>query len=132
MPAQPDRRSARYARFVVAGGIGFATDASLLFVFTTLVPLHPLLARLISIGVALFATWMFNRYLTFGPSSLSIVGEGLRYGGVGMSTAIVNYTVYAALVTAIPGMPPLVALVAASTVAMIFSYLGYSRLVFGR
>ena len=95
-------------------------------------PLGPFVARLVSIGFGLTVTWLCNRMLTFGPSSRSVLSEGARYGGVGITTSIVNYLVYSGLLLAMPWMPPLVALVIASLVAMALSYLGYSRLVFDR
>ncbi len=71
-------------------------------------------------------------HATFGPSSRGVLKEGARYGGVGITTSIVNYLVYGGLLLAMPWMAPLLALVIASLVAMTFSYLGYSRLVFDR
>jgi putative flippase GtrA len=58
--------------------------------------------------------------------------EGARYGGVGITTSLVNYLVYSLLLLAMPWMAPLLALVMASLAAMALSYLGYSRLVFDR
>ena len=95
-------------------------------------PLGPLAARLVSIGFGLCVTWLCNRTLTFRPSSRGLLTEGARYGGVGITTSIVNYLVYGGLLLAMPAMPPLGALVLASLAAMTLSYLGYSRLVFDR
>jgi putative flippase GtrA len=95
-------------------------------------PLGPFLSRLVSIGVGLTVTWLCNRHLTFQPSSRGTLLEGARYGGIGVSTSIANYLVYCGLLLALPGLPPLTALVGASLTAMVLSYLGYSRLVFDR
>ncbi len=122
----------RYASFVLAGGIGFVADAAMLAALLAATPLHPLAARVVSIGFALAVTWMLNRRLTFAPSARGIAREGARYGGVGIATSVFNYLVFAALITAIPGLPPLAALVVASGAAMVLSWLGYSRLVFDR
>lgn len=119
-------------RFVIAGGIGFMVDAIVLMLLLRATPLDPFSARVLSITAALSATWMLNRYITFGPSSRRVVVEGTRYGGVGAATSLVNYCVYSALLVAFPGLQPLAALVAASALAMVLSYLGYSRLVFDR
>ena len=94
--------------------------------------LNPFVARLLSIGFALAVTWLINRKLTFGPSSRHVAVEGVRYGGVGIATTLVNYVVYSALMAAIPALPPLIALAAGSPVALMLSFLGYSRLVFDR
>ena len=122
----------RILRFAIVGGVGFVVDAGVLALLLAATPLGPFVARLVSIGCGLTITWLCNRMLTFGPSSRSVLSEGARYGGVGITTSIVNYLVYSVLLLAMPWMPPLVALVIASLVAMALSYLGYSRLVFDR
>jgi putative flippase GtrA len=122
----------RLVSFIVAGGVGFGADAAALWLLLTLTPLGPFVARIISIGLALCATWLINRHLTFSPSSRGMAREGARYGGVGIATSIVNYLVYCAILFTVPALPPLAALAAASLVAMTLSFLGYSRLVFDR
>jgi putative flippase GtrA len=122
----------RLRRFIVAGGIGFLADAAMLALLVHAFLLNPFVARLLSIGFALAVTWLINRKVTFGPSSRHVAVEGVRYGGVGIGAALVNYGVYSALMAAIPALPPLIALAAGSTVALMLSFLGYSRLVFDR
>ena len=119
-------------RFGLVGGLGFLTDAAILQSLLATTLLDPISARLVSIGLALFVTWLLNRYLTFAPSSRGAVVEGARYGGIGIASSALNYAVYAALILAVPSMVPLAALAIASVVAMGFSFLGYSRLVFDR
>lgn len=122
----------RLARFAFTGGIGFVADAAALWLLVSTTPLGPLSARVLSIGFALCVTWQINRRLTFSPSSRGMAREGARYGGVGIATSVVNYLVYCAILSALPGLPPLAALAFASIVAMALSFLGYSRLVFDR
>ncbi|MBN9219251.1 MAG: GtrA family protein [Mesorhizobium sp.] len=122
----------RLLRFVFAGGIGFVADAAALWLLLAVTPLGPFVARILSIGFALCVTWQLNRHLTFAPSARGMAREGARYGGIGIATSIVNYFVYSALLVALPAIPPLAALAAASLVAMALSFLGYSRLVFDR
>jgi putative flippase GtrA len=122
----------RLSRFVLVGGIGFLVDAGVLALLLTATPLGPLAARIVSIGVALTATWMLNRTVTFRPSGRGLAREGLRYGGVGVATSLVNYLAYSAILLAVPGTPPLAALAVASLAAMALSFLGYVRLVFDR
>ena len=83
-------------------------------------------------AVALAATWLLNRSLTFGASDRPVAVEGARYGGIGAASGLLNYLVYSALLVMLPTIHPLLALVAGSAAAMVFSYLGYSRLVFDR
>jgi len=122
----------RILRFAVVGGIGFLADAGMLALLLEATPLGPFVARLVSVAFGLAVTWLCNRTLTFGPSGRSMLSEGVRYGGVGVTTGVVNYLVYGGLLLAMPWMPPLLALLMASLAAMTFSYFGYSRLVFDR
>lgn len=122
----------RLLRFAAVGGLGFVADAAVLALLLRTTTLDPFSARLISIAVALLATWQLNRHLTFGASSRHLAVEGARYGGIGVSTSVVNYLAYSAALWALPALPPLAALVFGSAVAMVFSYLGYSRFVFDR
>lgn len=120
----------RFSRFAVAGGIGFVADAAALALL--LQWLDPVIARVFSIAFALTITWLINRHFTFAPSSRGIVRESARYGGVGIGSSLVNFSVYAAIIWVAPQFPPLVALVAASATALLFSWFGYSRMVFDR
>jgi putative flippase GtrA len=122
----------RLSRFALVGGIGFIADAGALALLLRMSPLGPLAARVISIGLALTATWILNRTFTFQPSRRGLALEGARYGGVGIATSLLNYLVYSALLLAVPATSPLAALAVASLVAMALSFLGYARLVFDR
>jgi len=119
-------------RFAIVGGVGFVVDAGMLALLLWATPLGPFFGRLVSIPCGLAVTWICNRTLTFGPSNRSAVHEGARYGGVGIASSILNYLVFSGILLAVPQTPPLAALVVASLAAMVFSYLGYSRLVFDR
>jgi putative flippase GtrA len=122
----------RLSRFALVGGIGFIVDAGALALLLRTTPLGPLAARILSIGLALTATWMLNRTFTFQPSGRGLAREGVRYGGVGIATSLINYLVYSAVLLAVPATPPLLALAVASLAAMALSFLGYARLVFDR
>ena len=122
----------RFLRFAIVGSVGFVVDAGVLALLLWTTPLGPFVARLVSIACGLTVTWLCNRTLTFGPSGRSKLHEGARYGGVGIATSILNYLVYSGVLLTFPATPPLAAVVVASAAAMVFSYLGYSRLVFDR
>lgn len=117
-------------RFAIAGGIGFLVDAGVLTLLLHVTPLGPFIARLIAIAIAMTVTWFFNRTFTFGKSGHSLAVEGFRYGSVGVTSALVNYGLYSALLLALPGLQPLTALVLATAASMFFSFFGYSRFVF--
>ena len=120
----------RIALFLIAGGSGFLVDAGVLWLMLNLTPAGPYLGRAVAILVAMGFTWFFNRTFTFGRSTRSIAAEGLRYGTVGVLTALNNYGLYAALLFTIPMLQPFAALVFASIGAMGLSFFGYSRYVF--
>ncbi len=122
----------RIFAFLCVGGAGFLADAGILAGLLAVSPLDVFSARLVSIAGALCLTWLLNRNITFGASSRPVAAEGALYGGVGLSTSVVNYAIYSVILLALPATPPLAALIAASLGAMVFSYFGYSRLVFNR
>ena len=122
----------RFLRFLAIGTVGFVADAGMLGSLLVWTPLGVYSARIVSIAFALLVTWMLNRLITFGPSSRPVAVEGARYGGVGIATSVINYLAYSAFLWAMPDTPVIVALVLASVVALAFSFLGYSRLVFDR
>ena len=122
--------AARFGRFAFVGGIGFLIDAGLLALLHYGAGLDPYSARLVSISASAFTTWRLNRTLTFGASDRSQAKEGFRYALVAAATAGFNYLVYAMLLIAFPALPPILAAIGATLAAMVFSYAGYSRLVF--
>jgi putative flippase GtrA len=121
----------RFCRFAIVGSIGFVIDAGLLALLHYGAGIDPLPARLVSISASAFSTWRLNRSLTFGASDRKQTEEGLRYGAVAGGTAILNYLIYALILYLWPSLPPVVAAVLATLVAMTLSYAGYSRFVFG-
>ncbi|MBR0557368.1 GtrA family protein [Ciceribacter sp. L1K23] len=123
---------AKLLRFGIVGSVGFLVDAGILALLLGFTPLGPFVSRAIAIAVAMMATWYLNRRFTFGASRHSIVREGFRYGSVGLTSALVNYLVYSALLISFPTLQPLAALVVSSIAAMAFSFFGYSRFVFRR
>lgn len=118
--------------FAFAGGTGFLVDAGSLSLILWLTPVGPYIARVLSIAIAMAYTWTINRTFTFGRSDRHVASEGLRYGLVGVTAALVNYGVYSLSLIVWPPLWPVVAAAIGSGVAMVFSYLGYSRFVFGK
>lgn len=120
----------KLAWFVLAGGCGLVVDAGVLGLLLAYTPIGPFVARAMAIAMAMAATWVLNRSFTFGRSGRTIAEEGVRYGSVGLLSALLNYTLYSALLVSVPDLRPLVALVLASLAAMVFSFFGYARFVF--
>ena len=122
----------RLVRFGIVGATGFVVDAAVLELLMRTTPLGPFLSRAIAIAVAIATTWLLNRNFTFGASRHSVVGEGVRYGSVGLTSAVLNYLIYSALLVVFPALSPLEALVLSSIAATAFSFFAYSRFVFRR
>lgn len=110
--------------FATSGAIAFTVDATVLTVLTRGLGVDPFAARLVAISIAMVAGWLSHRRLTFDVKVPASFGEFLSYAAVAWTSAALNYAVYAMVLLLRPGTDPLAALVAASLVAMTFSYLG--------
>ncbi|TWF52987.1 GtrA family protein [Neorhizobium alkalisoli] len=118
--------------FLIAGGGGFLIDAGITHLLVTIFYASPFAARIPAIVMAMGFTWLINRSRTFGPSRHSLAVEGFRYWAVGITSALLNYAVYSALIYQLPMLQPVAAIVFASAAAMAYSFFGYSRFVFRR
>jgi putative flippase GtrA len=97
--------------FLVSGSIAFAVDAVILKTLIAVFAVHPVLARLAAISIAMVAGWLAHRTLTFAVRAPPSVPEFLRYAAVAWTAAAINYGLF-------------VLIVLASVGAMVFSYLG--------
>jgi putative flippase GtrA len=120
-----------YGGFVLAGGLALTTDGSILELLMHF-GWNPLVARPISIAVAMVVSWLINRRVTFGVAEPPSLSEFGRFAAVSWTAQAVNYTVFSAIMLAVKSTPALIALVIASLVAMFFSYLGFRHAVFAR
>jgi putative flippase GtrA len=110
--------------FLVSGGTAFLVDALVLKFLTAFVGLHPILARIAAIALAMVAGWLMHRTFTFRVRARPSLREFLRYAGVAWMAAAVNYGVFVLIVLVFAGIEPLVALIVSSAVAMAFAYIG--------
>lgn len=117
-------RLRHWAGFVASGGIAFTTDAIILELLTRLAGTPPLAARLVGISCAIVTGWLSHRRLTFNLATPPTFKEFLAYAAVAWISCGVNYAVFAAILLWRPSTYPLIALVFASFVAMVFAYLG--------
>lgn len=116
--------------FGLAGSIGFIVDASVLLLFLRFTPLDPFSSRIFAIAAAVCCSWMINRNFTFQKGGRSVAKEGMRYGGVGITSALINFSVYSGLLIQFSELRPIFAVVIASATATIWAYIGYSKFVF--
>jgi putative flippase GtrA len=81
----------RFFKFLVVGVIGFVVDAGTLFIFTSLLHFHDLVAQAFSFAAAIVSNFTWNRYWTYPDSRtksirrqlaqftlVNLVGLGLR------------------------------------------------------
>jgi putative flippase GtrA len=76
--------------------------------------------------------WLAHRRLTFSVARAPSLKEFLSYAALQWVSVGTNYGLYAGMLLLRPATEPLVAMVAASLVAMIVSYLGMRFGVFAK
>lgn len=124
-------RARRIGRFLLVGGTGFLVDGGLTELLVA-AGLHPLAARAAAFAVAVAVTYVLNRRFTFATDGPARAVEGGRYLAVNLAAMTVNYAVFAAVLATLPEVRPVLAVACGSAVALVVSYAGYSRFVFGR
>jgi putative flippase GtrA len=128
--------SAKFLRFALVGTGGFVVDTSVFFVVHQLVGLDKYSARAISIFTAMNFTYAGNRFLTFREHAAAqpqaIVAEWARFLSTNALGALVNYGIYAAMVTFAPwpANDPYLALVAGVAAGLILNFTLSRHVVF--
>ena len=84
----------QFAKFAVAGAIGFVVDAGTLNILVEHYGLNPYRARFASFLLAATTTWWINRMLTFRSDRRATVHEWGRYAMSMTLGAFVNIGVY--------------------------------------
>jgi putative flippase GtrA len=125
------RAMRHYGGFVAAGLLALAVDAAVLTLLTHTAGWSPFAARIPAIALAMIASWLVNRTVTFPTTAPATLAELGRFAAVSWLSQLVNYAVFASLLLARPDLAPIAALVLASGVSMIVSYLGFRFGVFG-
>lgn len=110
--------------FLLSGGLAFLVDVSVLKLLTAVFGLHPILARLFAISIAMVVGWLAHRRFTFRVSTPPNTREFLRYAAVQWTAAALNYGIFVAIVLVWPGIEPLIAVFVSSGIVMFFSYFG--------
>jgi len=111
----------QFIRFGMVGGSGLVVDLAALAFFWQVVGLDPLIARILSIWVAMTNNWFWNRVFTF-RSEGSPLGEYFRFVLVNSVGAVINYSTYGALITLIDGFSTYLAVILATLVSMTFNF----------
>jgi putative flippase GtrA len=123
-PAPRSSPRRHWTGFLLGGAVAFGVDSAVTMLLTRLVGAPVLIARLAAISLAMIASWLINRTITFpvaGPPSLP---EFARFAAVAWMAAALNYAMFAAVIFLVPALHPVAAIAIASLAAMAFSYLG--------
>lgn len=118
--------------FLASGSLAFLVDAGVMELGMRLLQLPPHIARIVSVACAMVTAWLAHRKLTFALTTRPTLPEFGRYVAAASATALVNYSVFAFILLGWPSALPFVALVAATCVATIFSYVSMRYGVFRR
>lgn len=123
----------RFLQFGLVGVVGFAVDAGVLQFLVAGLGWGPVAARVVSIPVAVLATWLLNRNITFSETRDTPAYKSLlRYAAVSAAGASVNFLIYTALVLsfAVMAQQPVLPLAIASVAALAVNYLGSKYFAF--
>ncbi|MGI9371823.1 MAG: GtrA family protein [Hyphomicrobiales bacterium] len=112
-----------FLRFCAVGVFGFLVDAGLLITLITF-GASPILARAISVIIAITATWAANRMWTFRSTDENLGLEWLRYLATSAAGAAVNFAIYCTILFSFPLTSPILALAIGSGIALVVNYLG--------
>jgi putative flippase GtrA len=120
-------------RFALVGIAGLAVDLSILQLYLALFGDRPYSGRLVSWSCAVTTTWMLNRNFTFADcAKASAVRQWAHFVWVNSGGAVVNYIVYALLVsaTSLGHAHPAIAAAAGALLGMMLNFAGSRALVF--
>ena len=118
-----------FIKFVLVGGIGFGIDYGVLRELVTQWGWHWALARIPSFGLAVCATWILNRTLTFGSRN-RWTGESLRYILTQSIGSAINLAVFSGIVMLLGARALLAPLAVGATAGLLFNFLMSKRVVF--
>jgi len=123
------KRARHWGGFVAAGVAALIVDLSILNGLLAM-SVPALLARPISIAVAMVVSWWINRTITFAVTAPPSVSEFARFAGVSWVAQAINYAVFAALLLSFPAISASAAVIVASAVSMVAAYAGFRFGVF--
>lgn len=125
--------AAQFAKFSVAGGIGFFVEAVVLTLLVNGLGWDPYLSRVASFTVAVTATWLINRRYAFrAGASGRKDAEYARYFLVQTVGVTINFAVYVAAIRLFPELArfPVIPLALGSGVALFANFVGMRIFVF--
>jgi putative flippase GtrA len=121
-----------FGGFVLAGLMAFATDAGVTKLLMATTALSPFAARPIAILLAMLVSWGLNRTITFAETRPPSWFEFTKFAVASFGGQLVNYLVFAAILTLRPATDTTFAIAMASGVAMFAAYAGFRFGVFAK
>ena len=128
--SEPVSKLRHFGGFVLAGVLAFATDAGVLKLLTATTSLGPFVARPIAIFLAMIVSWGLNRTITFAETRPPSWPEFTKFAAASFGGQLVNYLVFAAILTLRPATDTTLAIAIASGFAMFAAYAGFRFGVF--
>lgn len=123
------------ARFAVGGVLGFIVDAGIVHLLVRDIGWNPYLARVLSFLMAASVTWTWNRHVTFAHRRHhGLAGEWLRWIGVMVFGAAINYGIYALLIATVATVRawPVLGVATGSACAAAVNFAGARGVVFNK
>lgn len=120
-------------RFAIIGSIGFVVDGGILTILSNMYSFDLLFSRLASYSVAVTVTWYLNRHRNFSEKKDRRAAlEWGRYAAVNSIGALLNMSIFFSLAHQFKLMAeiPLLPLLIASPIALIFNFLASKHIVF--
>ncbi|MEM7774320.1 MAG: GtrA family protein [Pseudomonadota bacterium] len=124
------QRFRHFGGFVLAGAMALIVDIIVLQLLMSLAGLAAAMARLVAIAMAMVVSWLINRTVTFAVAAPPSWPEFSKFAAASWLAQAVNYGVFLVLLAAVPNLPAPLAVVGASLVAMVVSYVGFRYGVF--
>lgn len=126
----------QFGRFCAVGSVGFLVDAALLQGLISIMGTGPYLARIFSFLGASTLTWALNRGYTFHgrpAKNTSVQAEWLRYTGLMVLGAAVNYATYVCCLITYPlaAQFPVLGVAAGSLAGLVLNFATSRRLLCG-
>ncbi|MGN6149724.1 MAG: GtrA family protein [Rhizomicrobium sp.] len=129
-------RDSRFLRFAVVGGTGFFVNEAVLFLAIRFLKFGAYAGGIFAFLVTVTFTWWGNRMLTFRDEAAhrgtAMLEEWFKFVTANAIGFMVNYAVYASLVTFAPAPlnSPYVALAFGTLAGLIFNFTLSKRFVF--
>ena len=124
---------AQFAKFSVAGGIGFLVEAVVLTLLVNGFDRDVYFSRILSFLIAVTTTWLINRRYAFrARASAQKKSEYGRYFMVQTAGVLINFAVYIAAILLYPVLAnyPVLPLALGSGVALLVNFAGMRLFVF--